>query len=37
MSLKNCEKSPGDLWRLVVTHTPVKDHQLTLIRKTLNE
>ena len=24
-------KSPGDLWRLAVTQTPVKDHQLTLM------
>ena len=34
---QNTEKSPGDLRRLVVTQTPVKDHQLTLIRKTLKE
>ena len=27
---QNTEKSPGDLWRLAVTQTPVKDHQLTL-------
>ena len=32
---QNTEKSPGDLKRLAVTQTPVKDHQLTLIRKTL--
>ena len=25
------EKSPGDLRRFAVTHTPVKDHQLTLM------
>ena len=25
---QNTEKSPGDLWRLVVTQTPVKNHQL---------
>ena len=25
------EKSPGDLRRLAVTQTPVKDHQLTLV------
>ena len=30
---QNTEKSPGDL-RLAVTQTPVKDHQLTLTRKT---
>ena len=28
---QNTEKSPGDLRRLAVTQTPVKDHQLTLI------
>ena len=28
---QNTEKSPGDLWRLAVTQTSVKDHQLTLI------
>ena len=28
---QNTEKSPGDLRRLAVTHTPVKDHQLTLM------
>ena len=33
---QNTEKSPGDLRRLAVTQTPVKDHQLTLIGKTLN-
>ena len=27
---QNTEKSPGDLWRLAVTQTPVKDYQLTL-------
>ena len=27
---QNTEKSPGDLRRLAVTKTPVKDHQLTL-------
>ena len=31
---QNTEKSPGDLRRLAVTQTPVKDHQLTLMRKT---
>ena len=29
------EKSPGDLKRLAVTHTPVEDHPLTLVWKTL--
>ena len=28
-------KSPGDLRRLAVTQTPVKNHRLTLIRKAL--
>ena len=28
---QNTEKSPGDLRRLDVTQTPVKDHQLTLV------
>ena len=28
---RNIEKSPGDLKRLAVTQTPVKDHQLTLM------
>ena len=28
---QNTEKSPGDLSRLAVTQTPVKDHQLTLM------
>ena len=27
----NTEKSPGDLRRLAVTQTPVKDHQLILM------
>ena len=31
------EKNPGDLKRLVVTQTPVKDHQVMLIGKTLKE
>ena len=30
---QNTEKSPGDLRRLAVTKTPVKDHQLRLIFK----
>ena len=29
--VQNTEKSPGDLRRLGVTQTPVKDHQLTLM------
>ena len=33
--LKTAEKSPGDLRRLAVTQTPVKDHQLTLMWTTL--
>ncbi len=28
---QNTEKSPGDLKRLAVTQTPVKNHQLTLM------
>ena len=28
---QNTVKSSGDLWRLVVTQTLVKDHQLTLV------
>ena len=32
---QNTEKSPGDLRRLAVTQTPVEDHQLTLVWKTL--
>ena len=28
---RNTEKNPGNLRRLAVTQTPVKDHQLTLI------
>ena len=31
----NTEKSPGDLRRLAATQTPVKNHQLTLVLKTL--
>ena len=34
---QNTEKSPGDLWRLAVTQTPVKYHQLTLMWKTLKK
>ena len=30
---QNTEKSPGDLRRLAVTQTPVKDHQLALVWK----
>ena len=32
---QNTEKSPGDLRRLAVTQAPVKNHQLTLMGKTL--
>ena len=32
---QNTEKSPGELRRLVVTQTPVQNHQLTLMWKTL--
>ena len=32
---QNTEKSPGDLRRLAATQTPVKDHQLMLMWKTL--
>ena len=31
---QNTEKTPGDLRRLAITQTPVKDHQLTLVCKT---
>ena len=34
-NVQNTEKSPGDLRRLYVTQTPVKDHQLMLMWKTL--
>ena len=34
---QNIEKSPGNLRRLPVTQTPVKNNQLTLMRKTLKE
>ena len=34
---QNTEKSPGDLKRLAVNQTPVKDHQLTLVWKTRKE
>ena len=34
---KNTEKSPGDLRRFAVTQTPVKDHQLKVMWKTLEE
>ena len=33
----NTETSPGDLRRLVVTQTPVENHQLILMWKTLEE
>ena len=29
------EKSPGDLRRLAVTQTPVENHKLTLVSKTI--
>ena len=32
---QNTEKCPGDLKRLAVTQTPVRNHQLTLVWKTL--
>ena len=32
---QNTEKSPGDLRRFDVAQSPVKDHQLTLMWKTL--
>ena len=34
---QNLETSPGDLRRRAVTQTPVKNHQLTLMWKTLKE
>ena len=34
---QNTEKNPGDLKRLAVTQTPVENHQLTLVWKTLHE
>ena len=34
---QNPETSPGDLTRFAVTQTPVKNHQLTLMGKTLQE
>ena len=33
--IQETEKSSGDMRRLAVSQTPVEDHQLTLIRKTL--
>ena len=30
----NTKKSPGDLRRFAVTQIPVRNHQLTLVRKT---
>ena len=33
----NTEKSPGDLRRLAVTQTPERNHQLTLVWKTLKK
>ena len=34
---QNTEKSPGDFRKLAVPQTPVKDHQLKLMWKTLRE
>ena len=34
---QNTEKSPGDLGRIAITQTPVKDHQPTLMWTTLKE
>ena len=34
---QNTEKSPGDLRRLAITQTPVKDRQLQLVWKPLKE
>ena len=34
---QNTEKSPGDLRRLAVIQTPLKNHQLKLMWKTLKE
>ena len=34
---QNTEKSPRDLRRLAVTESPVKNHHLTLMWKTLKE
>ena len=34
---QNTEKGPGDLRRLAITQTLVKDHQLTLVGETLKE
>ena len=33
----NTEKNPGNLRRLAVSQTPVKDHQQTLVRKAHKE
>ena len=34
---QDTEKSPGDLRRLAVTQTPVENHQLKLLGKTLKK
>ena len=34
---QNTEKSPGDLRKVAVAQTPVKDHQLTLMWKTFKD
>ena len=33
---QNTEKSPGDLRWIATTHTPMKDHRITLAWKSLN-
>ena len=32
---QNTKKSPGDLWKLAITHTPMENYQLTMMWKTL--
>ena len=34
---QNTEKSPGDFGRLAVTQSPIENHQLTLMWKSLKE
>ena len=34
---QNAEKSPGDMKTVALTETPLKDHQLTLMWKTLKK
>ena len=31
LKIREQEKSPGDLWRFVVTQTPVRNHQEVLV------